>query len=440
MSAREADPAVVQRRIDRLKAELEHENVPLTARQNFPAELQASFETTTDLLCEELIHARYVEVHEGYRPSYGVLLVPDIDSPAVRELNTHLGTSKDASEVRGPGTPPLQDMESDTTVQIEDLRLVVDGERTFLLRDLHGRFRLLRLEAAEQLELLEVARELSAICIQRRRDGRIEVITGSIVCINEGYDWRWLVTASEMLSRLTEALNPPAAVLERVITALAELLDLSVHLLSPRGIGATFVWRVSDTGRLGVMSNNPNSPPVPLNVLHRQDRYAVAALLASVDGACLVESDGTLASYWAMLDPSETAKRLVAEMGGTRHTSAKRFSYDEPGSLIVVISEDGPVSVFSDGALIARFADATRTSSTSSWTTDLVLGEGVEVESRQQTFDCPTCEKVLRVSVATHPEAIRTANVDCPVCGTAGLTSFERVVDIQVHVARTWSN
>jgi DNA integrity scanning protein DisA with diadenylate cyclase activity len=438
VNARMADPAVVQRRIDRLRAEIAHENVPLSARHNFPAELQASFDMTTEFLCEEIIHARYVEVHEGYRPSYGVLLVPDIESPAVRELDMTLGTSKDASEVRGGGTP-LQDRESETGSQIEDLRLVVDGERTFLLRDLHGRFRLLSLEAAGQIELLEVARELSAICVQRGRDGRIEVITSSIVCINEGYDWRWLVTASEMLSHLTEALNPPAAVLEEVITALAELLDLSVHLLSPRGIGATFVWRVSDTGSLGVLSNSPKSPPVPLNVLHRQDRYAVAALLASVDGACLVESDGTLASYWAMLDPSGTAKRLVAEMGGTRHTSAKRFSYDEPGSIVVVISEDGPVSVFSDGALIARFADATRTSSTSSWTTDLVLGDGADVESRLETVDCPTCGKILRVRVATHPEAMRTANVDCPVCDTADLMSFEHIVDIQVHVARTWS-
>ena len=56
------------------------------------------------------------------------------------------------------------------------------------------------LSAAEQLELLEVTREMSGVCVQRAQQW-IQILTGSIVCINDGFDWRWLITASEMLPK-----------------------------------------------------------------------------------------------------------------------------------------------------------------------------------------------------------------------------------------------
>ena len=89
---------------------------------------------------------------------------------------------------------------------------------------------------------------------------------------------------------------------------------------------------------------------------------------------------GEVLNYWAMLDPTAGAKRLVAEMGGTRHTSAKRYSYNEPGSIVVVVSEDGPVTIFSDGAMIARFVDASRAEQPS-WATRMPLDEAAQVES-----------------------------------------------------------
>jgi hypothetical protein len=35
-----------------------------------------------------------------------------------------------------------------------------------------------------------------------------------------------------------------------------------------------------------------------------------------------------------------------------RHTSARRYSFDEPESTVIVVSEDGPVSVLRKGALL----------------------------------------------------------------------------------------
>ena len=36
---------------------------------------------------------------------------------------------------------------------------------------------------------------------------------------------------------------------------------------------------------------------------------------------------------------------------GTRHTSARRYSYDDPQATVIVVSEDGPVSVLRNGVV-----------------------------------------------------------------------------------------
>jgi hypothetical protein len=46
-------------------------------------------------------------------------------------------------------------------------------------------------------------------------------------------------------------------------------------------------------------------------------------------------------------------------MGGTRHTSAARHTYDCPDVLAFVVSIDGPVTVFSDGLRIAQLRATT---------------------------------------------------------------------------------
>ena len=45
--------------------------------------------------------------------------------------------------------------------------------------------------------------------------------------------------------------------------------------------------------------------------------------------------------------------RALDPIGGTRHTSALRFSADEPGALVFVVSSNGPLSVFRHGARLA---------------------------------------------------------------------------------------
>ncbi|MDO3401372.1 DNA integrity scanning protein DisA nucleotide-binding domain protein [Mycolicibacterium neoaurum] len=424
-------------RTRRLHAELSDEEVPLTDPDMFPTGLRREWPRALDVVCEEIVHARYVEVHEGYRPSYGCVLVPALtdigaaDGITLAQLTANHET---------PADSPLTEELSDTPWLNEDvapkLRQIIDGSSTFLIRDLDGRFAFGTVPAADELALLELSRALSGVCIQRLGSGRIQVLTTEIVCVNDNFDWRWLTTASEILPKLIATLEPPSDMLEDITVHLGELLDLCVHLLSPRGIGATVVWRIS-AGPSGAWSNQPTTPPVRLNFFDKRDRSAIVALLATVDGACVVARDGALMSYWAMLDPSTTAKELVTEQGGTRHTSAKRYSYDEPGSLVVVVSADGPVSVFSDGARLVRLADAAKDRGRE-WMTRLALDDAAQIAIQAHRIACQRCDKQIHIDIDTHPAATDTVSVSCPVCATTPLATYENVVRSKVWVAKDW--
>jgi DNA integrity scanning protein DisA with diadenylate cyclase activity len=51
------------------------------------------------------------------------------------------------------------------------------------------------------------------------------------------------------------------------------------------------------------------------------------------------------------LVPTSEAEVGVDGFRGMRHTSARRYSYDDPGATVIVVSEDGPVTVFRAGAV-----------------------------------------------------------------------------------------
>ena len=50
----------------------------------------------------------------------------------------------------------------------------------------------------------------------------------------------------------------------------------------------------------------------------------------------------------------------IAPFRGTRHTSARRYSADDPGATVIVVSEDGPVTVMRAGHLLGASALAVR--------------------------------------------------------------------------------
>jgi hypothetical protein len=89
-----------------------------------------------------------------------------------------------------------------------------------------------------------------------------------------------------------------------------------------------------------------------LSVTQRSHRPALLSALAQLDRAVVVEATGTVTHLNVGLVPSPESIATVPAVRGTRHTSARRFSFDEPRAIVAVVSQDGGVTVYSDGAAI----------------------------------------------------------------------------------------
>jgi DNA integrity scanning protein DisA with diadenylate cyclase activity len=94
--------------------------------------------------------------------------------------------------------------------------------------------------------------------------------------------------------------------------------------------------------------------PPPLEIRRAAHLAPLRHALGQVDGAAMFDADGVLRRLGVRLVPSRTAEDTVAAIGGTRHTSGRRYSRDDPHAIVIAVSEDGPVSVLRDGQVLGR--------------------------------------------------------------------------------------
>jgi DNA integrity scanning protein DisA with diadenylate cyclase activity len=94
--------------------------------------------------------------------------------------------------------------------------------------------------------------------------------------------------------------------------------------------------------------------PPPLQIRRLAHLAPLRHALAQVDGAAIFNADGVLRQLGVRLVPSKAAEKTVEAFGGTRHTSARRYSHDDPLATVIAVSEDGPVSLLRKGAVLGR--------------------------------------------------------------------------------------
>ena len=100
-------------------------------------------------------------------------------------------------------------------------------------------------------------------------------------------------------------------------------------------------------------------PPPPLDLRRPSDLAPLRHALAQLDGAAVIDHDGILRELGVRLVPSPEAESSVEGFRGMRHTSGRRYSFDDPAATVIVISEDGPVTVLRNGELIGRSRSVT---------------------------------------------------------------------------------
>lgn len=286
------------------------------------------------LVLEELDYALHPAVHERRIPSYGSIVGPTRD-PSTWQGPTELHITRRAI----PGFP------------LADARRFADGLSSWLLRRADGEIESVVFDraAGSERDLVVLTEAMGATLIQRHPSGVVRVVGASGVLRWDGISWHHEAPVGEWI----DAFSVCAGHGDREIVTM--LLEFAVHDLGARGIGALLVYQPSEHDdndaatyeiRLGV--------PPPLRIDRAADLAPLRHVLAQIDGAAVFDRSGTLRQLGVRLVPSVEAENDVEGLRGMRHTSGRRYSFDDPMSTIIVVSEDGPITVLRNGEILGR--------------------------------------------------------------------------------------
>ena len=309
-----ADPELT-RSHERLREELDDDGIVLPGG---PA--------VVDLLLVELHHALRPPPFENRRTHlYGSFVLPD-----------------ETSLIPVDNLVELVDLD----MPIDRARRFADGRSAFLVRGGDGPLQLATFRRTVQYEadLIEVEQATGASIVQRTLMGTSRVFTPSGVVEWNGQSWRHRPSARAHLPALK------AAVPEAPTALLAGILKLAVHWLSPARSGATFLVDLEPRPHddHGIDASAAIEAPA-LSVLERHHFAPLFAVLSQTDLATLVRLDGRVDRFGVGLRSSVESESAVHLDAGMRHRSAARYTWDHDHAVAVVVSEDGPVTVFRRG-------------------------------------------------------------------------------------------
>lgn len=330
---------------------------------------------------DEILYAMYPPVHERKVPLFGAMT----RVPYGPEIYRVRGRTITALQLSLPFSlaPRLTALWSPTDANAA--RESCDGQAAFLLIELSGPPVVAGLsDRADELNLSTLQREEGISTVQRTGDGKVKLYLPEFLATHDRNVWTAKPYSNEMAWPLAQLGNG------RVAQA---VLDLAVHVLSPAGIGATFVWVLSGEPYKRAIFDEASARRVePLATGERQHFPLIRSLAAQNDRAIVLDHSGAVVATGVGLKWSPPSEGIQAE-GGTRHNSAAKSSHSDPGVAIVVVSADGPVSVFFRGRRIASF----------------VIGARV--------YDCDACQGTGKVqAVETAVVAGRGRHSDAQAC------------------------
>jgi hypothetical protein len=310
-------------RLWRLAEELEEIGLPKGGSEPFH-----------EMLLEEIDFVLRPTVHEGRIASSGTILEPAAD-PDQWSTGTQLDIAR-APVVHQP---------------LSASRRFADGLSSWLVRRTDGKDEWVVFDrpAGSERDLVVLSAALDATIVQRHPSGAVRVVGSFGVLRWVELAWHYEPPVSSWIDNVTA----PPFVGERDV--LEAMLEFAVHDLGSWGIGSLLVYRPGPEPGPAVEERLPTPPP--LRIRTASNLAPLRHALAQVDGAAVFDADGVLRQLGVRLVPSATAEDVVDALGGTRHTSGRRYSFDDPSATVVAVSADGPVSVLRNGAVLGRSPD-----------------------------------------------------------------------------------
>ena len=283
------------------------------------------------LLLEEIDHALRPPVHERRVVSSGAILQPHTD-PATWEAGTQLTiTRSPADQHRLPAA-----------------RLFADGLSSWLLRrtDDVNEWMVFDRPAGSERDLVVLASVFDATIVQRHPAGAVRVAGSFGILRWQGFSWHYEPPVHTWIDAVAAtSAHGDSRVIE-------DLLKFAIHDLGSLRIGALLIFRPN--GAPGPVVEELLPTPPPLRIRRATHLAPLRHALAQIDGAAVFDGDGVLRQLGVRLVPSDAAEQAVDALRGTRHTSARRYSHDDPLATVIAVSDDGPVSVFRDGEVLVN--------------------------------------------------------------------------------------
>lgn len=310
--------SVTTGRLRRLIEELTEEHLGVIEHSSAP-----------DILADELDYALRPPRHERRVPSYGSFVLPTI-SPDAWHDGTGLVIS--ATDVSG---------RSDA-----EMRRYADGMTGWTIRARTGidRFVVFDRPASSERDLVVLAATSGATVIQRHPSGVVRIAGSFGVARWDGIGWHVEPPVGAWLINTCQAVLHPGVS--------EQLLWFAVHDLGAAGIGAMFIAAPSELSGSAFERRLP--PPPPLSITRPEMLGPLRHVLSQLDGAVLLDPSGTVLDLGVRVVPSVRSETEVDPFGGTRHTTARRYSHDDPDAVVVAVSESGPVTVFRGGNIVGR--------------------------------------------------------------------------------------
>jgi hypothetical protein len=287
------------------------------------------------LLVSEVDHALRPPVFERRAPSHGAILEPTTDPDTWAEATLLEITLVPVGEL------PLR-----------EARRFADGLSSWIVRRLDGddQWCVFDRPAGSERDLVVLSGALGATLVQRHPTGAVRIAGAFGVLRWEGLAWRLERPLGDWIGAITASAGDDEGQPHGDPAVLAALLEFAVHDLGSRGIGAILVHRTDDAGDGSVEVRLPVPPA--LQIRRPSALAPLRHALHQVDGAAIFDSTGVLRDLGARLVASAEAQDQVEGYRGMRHTAGRRYSFDDPQATVIVVSEDGPVSVLRNGELL----------------------------------------------------------------------------------------
>ena len=284
-----------------------------------------------DPLLEELDYALRPPVHERRVPSYGAIVGPTVDADEWH-VSTQLHVSRRQTTAYGDG----------------QVRRFADGFSAWAVRGPSNidEFVVFDRSAGSERDLVVLTTATGARLVQRDEAGIVRVVGPFGVVRSDVSRWHHEPPLESWIEEI------PGCLAAGQRTVLGHLLDFAVHDLGARNIGALIIMH--PTGDLAPVHQQRLPVPPELRIQRPHDLAPLRHGLAQSDGATVFDADGVLRRMGIHLVPSRQAEDSVRSFGGTKHTSALRYSWDDPAAVVIAVSDDGPVTVMREGEVVGR--------------------------------------------------------------------------------------